>query len=88
MDPESKMMRCLNQCNIRILDQPPHCFDQEVRRGHVVTVKNGHKLPVRDSHGVINVARLGMIVLFTLDVTGTDLLGKLLKSGRLPSSRI
>ena len=73
------MMRCLNKGNIRILDQPPHCFDQKIRRGHVVTVKNGHKLSVRDSHGVINVSRLGMIVLFTLDVTGTDLLGKLLK---------
>ena len=48
----------------------------EEARGHS---QNGHKLSVRDSHGVINVARLGMIVLFTLDVTGTDLLGKLLK---------
>ena len=74
-----KVVRRLHECNLRITDEPARRRDEEVVRGDVVAVEDHDVLAARDGHRVVDVARLGMIVLFTLDVTGTDLFGELLK---------
>ena len=66
-----KVVRRLHECNLRITDEPARRRDEEVVRGDVVAVEDHDVLAARDGHRVVDVARLGMIVLFALDVART-----------------
>ena len=63
-----KVVRCLHERDLRIAHEPARRRDEEVVRGDVVAVEDHDVLAVRDGHRMVDVARLGMIVLIALDV--------------------
>lgn len=45
----------------------------------MVAVKDGNEVALSDAHRVVNVAGLGVLVFFALDIAGADFTGKVFK---------
>lgn len=45
----------------------------------MIAVKDGNEVALSDAHRVVNVAGLGVLVFFALDIAGADFTGKVFK---------
>src|SRR5476649_2405675 len=69
-------MRCLQQCQVRILEKPAHGNLQKGAGGNVVSVKYGDELAIGNFQRFVEVTGLGMLIVVAGDVVDTDLLAE------------
>ena len=72
--PVVEVLGCLDEGDPRVVEIAQGS-NQEVRVGHVVGVEHGHQVGVDDAEGVVQVARLGMLVGPACKVACAELLG-------------